>query len=216
MSTTVQNLDTTGEITLDSIAQQIQVQGIHTVEIGFADLPGVLRGKRVPAKYFLKSAEHGVNICKAALAWDIQCDIFPGIDLASFENGYPDLVAKPLWNTFREIPWRPGSATILADIYSEHGNVIEEAPRQVLKQVISQANELGYRPLIGAELEFYLLNADKEPFYQGIQCYSLYKGTEIEFVLRDIRQAVEALGIPVEAANPEYGPAQVEINLGII
>ncbi len=207
------DLNVIEEVNPEDIKKKIRDLNIHTIEIGFADIPGVLRGKRIPARHFLKTAEHGVVICKAALAWDIQCEVFPGIDLASFENGYPDMVAKPLWHTFSEIPWRRGSASLLADVYSEHGDIIEEAPREVLKQVIRQANELGYRPLIGAELEFYLLTEDKKPFYEGIQCYSLYKGTEIEFVLREIREAVEALGIPVEAANPEYGPAQVEINL---
>ena len=203
----------TEEITLDDIARTIQERAIHTVEIGFADIPGVLRGKRVPAKHFLKTAHHGVVICKAALAWDIQCEVFPGIDLASFENGYPDMVAKPLWHTFREVPWRPGSAFLLAEPYTEHGDRIDEAPRAVLQGVLDRANALGYRPLIGAELEFYLLSAERTPLYSGIQCYSLYKGTELEFILREIRLALDKLGIPVEAANPEYGPAQVEINL---
>jgi len=198
---------------ISDIKRIIEENSIHTVEVGFADLPGVLRGKRIPSTHFLRAVDSGFALCKAALAWDIQCDIFPGVDLASFDNGYPDLVARPLLDTFKPIPWREGSAFVLADVSDEHGHLVEGSPREVLKSVIKQANDLGYHPIIGPELEFYLLNADRKPFYEGVQCYSLYKGSEIEFVLEEIRNSVEAFGIHVEAANPEYGPAQVEINL---
>lgn len=198
---------------IDDIKKIIDDHGIHTVEIGFADIAGVLRGKRVPSQHFLRSAESGIAFCKAVLAWDIQCGIFPGIDLASFENGYPDLIAKPDLSTFKPIPWRPGSAFVFADLVSEHGDNIKFAPRDVLRQVVKAANSLGYRPIIGPELEFYLLGPDQKPFYDGIQCYSLQKGAELEFVLADIRNSAQAAGIDVEASNTEYGPAQVEINL---
>ncbi len=44
---------------LTEIKKLIQEHGIHTVEIGFADIPGVLRGKRISVRYFLDNAEQG-------------------------------------------------------------------------------------------------------------------------------------------------------------
>ena len=55
---------------------------------------------------------------------------------------------------------------------------------------------------------------DGQPVYDGIQCYSLQKGAELEHVVGHIRRVIEAYGIVVEASNTEYGPAQIEINLG--
>lgn len=198
---------------LSEIKKFIEENDIHTVEIGFADVPGVLRGKRVSARNFLNNAEKGFALSKAAFVWDIQCAVFPGIELANFENGYPDMIAKPILATLKKVPWRPGSAFVLCDLYNEHGHAVEAAPREILKRVIKKANDLGYRPVVGAELEFYLLDEKRRPLYDGIQCYSLYKGSEIEFVIEEIRVSLEALGIHVEASNTEYGPAQVEINL---
>ncbi len=198
---------------LHKIKKIIEENEIHTVEIGFADVAGILRGKRVSARNFINNAEKGFFLSKATLVWDIQCSVFPGVDLANFENGYPDLVAKPILSSFKKLPWRQGSAFVLCDPHEEHGQAIEVAPREVLKRVLAKANELGYRPVIGSELEFYLLNEERRPFYDGIQCYSLYKGSEQEFVLEEIRVSLEELGIHVESSNTEYGPAQVEINL---
>jgi len=196
---------------LYEIKEYIAAHQIHTVELGFADINGVLRGKRLPARHFLKIAENGSALSKAAFAWDIQCAVFPGLELASFNNGYPDMVIKPLLSTFRRIPWREGSALVLGDLYDYHGGLVQVAPRQVLKRLIEQVNQLGYRPKVGSELEFYLLDSQLRPLYQGIQCYSLYKGSELEYVLQDIRVGLEDFGIPLEATHIEYGPAQIEI-----
>lgn len=198
---------------LQAIQDYIAAHNIHTVEIGFADVAGVLRGKRIPARHFLKIAGTGSALAKAAFAWDIQCGVFPGIDLASFDNGYPDMVARPILSTFRHIPWRSGTAFVLADLYdySAAGEEVDIAPRHVLKKVVERANRLGYRPRVGSELEFYLLDSQFKPLFEGIQCYSLYKGSTLEFVLEDIRVGLEQFGIELEALHMEYGPAQVEI-----
>ncbi len=42
----------------------------------------------------------------------------------------------------------------------------------------------------------------------------MQKGNEVEPVVSEIKRALEASGIMVEAWNVEYGPAQVEVNLG--
>jgi glutamine synthetase len=186
---------------------------IHTVEVTFADIPGVARGKRVPVRHFLMALDKGIPFCKAVLGWDIACDIFPGIDYASFDNGYPDFVARADVTTLKILPWRPGVAWAIADVYTEHGDVVEAAPRQVLKRVVARAEALALLPKIGPELEFYLLGEDLQPLWSGIQCYSTPHAAQLADVLDEIALALEEAGIGVEAAGTEYGPAQIEINL---
>ena len=196
---------------LVEIKEMVDSKVIHTVELGFVDTYGVLRGKRLPARHFLKIAETGSNFAKAPLAWDIQCGVYTDTEIANFDNGFPDMLAKPVLSTFRVVPWREGSAFVLCDLYDEHGNELEESPRAVLKKVIGRAKALAFRPLVGAELEFYLLNANKEPLFKGIQCYSLYKGAELEYVIEEMRNGIENMGIELEAFHIEYGPAQIEV-----
>ena len=72
----------------------------------------------------------------------------------------------------------------------------------------------GYEPMAATELEFHLCTEDWQPVYTGVHCYSIAKGAEVEDVVGEIRRTLDAAGIDVEASNVEYGPAQVEINLG--
>lgn len=196
---------------LNDLKKFLEDNQIHTVELGFADINGVLRGKRIPARHFLKIAYSGSALAKAPFAWDIQCAVFPDTKIANFDNGYPDMIAKPILSTLKKIPWREGSAFVLGDVIDEHGKPVEIAPREILKKVLKRATDLGFRPLIGSELEFYLLDNDKKPLFNGIQCYSLYKGAELEYVLKEMRVGLEDFGIELEAFHIEYGPAQIEV-----
>jgi glutamine synthetase len=195
----------------DYVKRFIDENKIHTVEVGFGDINGVLRGKRLPARHFLKNLETGTALAKAPFAWDLQCGIYQDIELANFDNGFPDMVAKPILSTLKKVPWREGSAFVLSDIYDEHGNPLEVSPRHILKNIVKRYNDLGLRPLVGSELEFYLLDQDKKPLFDGIQCYSLYKGAELEYVIGEMRNGLEEYGIELEAFHIEYGPAQIEV-----
>lgn len=196
---------------LSEVRKIIEKKGIHTVELGFADIHGILRGKRLPSRHFLKIAETGSALAKAPFVWDIQCAVFPGPELANFHNGFPDMVAKPILSTFRQVPWREGSAFVLCDLFETNGDAIAVSPREVLKKIISRANSLSLRPKIGSELEFYLLDQDKKPLFNGIQCYSLYRGAELEYVIGEMRTGLEEFGVELEAFHVEYGPAQIEV-----
>lgn len=196
---------------LSQIEKFIADNKIHTVEVGFADINGALRGKRISARHFLKTAYNGTALAKAPFVWDIQCGVYPDTELANFDNGFPDMLAKPILSSFRKVPWREGSAFVFCDLFDEDYSPIEVSPREVLKKVLERANKLGFRPLVGSELEFYLLDANKEPLFKGVQCYSLYKGAELEYVVEEMRNGLEQLGIELEAFHIEYGPAQIEV-----
>ncbi len=193
------------------IRRFIDENGIHTVEVGFADINGVLRGKRLPARHFLKIAQSGTGLAKAPFAWDIQCGVYDDIELANFSNGFPDMVARPILSTLKRVNWREGSAFVFAELLDEHAQVVEVNPREVLKKIVKRYNDLGYRPLVGSELEFYLLDSGKKPVFDGIQCYSLYRGAELEYVIQEMRNGLEGLGIELEAFHIEYGPGQIEV-----
>ena len=90
----------------------------------------------------------------------------------------------------------------------------------VLKRVSQQFAELGMRPTVGPELEFYgLERTDKNP--TGWQRYgeatgNVYvaglKGDPENVLLRALRQ-LSAYGLEVVAANHEFSSGQFEINL---
>ncbi len=195
--------------------EEIERHDVHTVRIAYVDMQGVVRGKFLPASAFIELVERagGVYFCAATLAWDIQCDVIGGLSFSSWESGFEDLMAKPDLSTFRIVPWRDGTAMVLSDLFATNGEPLSFSPRTVLRNVIAESEKEGFEPIMASELEFYLLSEDNKPLYDGIHCYELFKGTEVEGVLFDIRNALVDMGIHIEASNMEYGPAQIELNL---
>jgi glutamine synthetase len=198
---------------INEIKKIIEEKQIHTVEIVHSDTLGMLSGKMVPVRSFLKNYDKGFGVCKASLGWDIQGDLFGGVEISDFKTGCPDVIVKPILSTFKEIPWRKESAFVYGEIYEESGEIFKLAPREVLKQIIKRYVDIQYRPLVGVELEFYLFDGEKKQLNQGIHAYSLSKSLELEYVLGEIRNDLEKFEINIEATHSEYGPAQIEIIL---
>ena len=199
---------------LDQARALIETNRIDTVVCMFADTWGIPRGKRLPAKHFLSSTESGFAIANVAFTWDVHCFIFPTV-FVDDEKGYPDMHAVPDLSTLRVAGWREGTAFCLCDTVDPHTH--EPIPldgRNILRNAVERIRATGYEPIAATELEFHLCTPDWEPFYRGVHCYSIAKGAEVEPVVGEIRRALEVSGITVEACNVEYGPAQVEVNLG--
>jgi glutamine synthetase len=189
----------------------IEANGIHTVECMFADTWGIPRGKRVPVKQFLKGG--GFAMANVAYTWDMHCFIFP-TNFVNDTHGYPDMHVVPDLDTLHVAGGREGVAYCICDTVDidTHEPVALDG-RDILRRAVARLRGLGYEPLAATELEFHLCTPDWEPFYRGVHCYSIPKGFEVEHVTGDVRLALEASGVDVEAYNVEYGPAQVEVNL---
>ncbi len=191
----------------------ITEHNIHTVEIGFADIIGALLGKILPVEFFLKNLTAGTGICRAPLTWDVQSDYFSTSEFAGFDYGAPDMTLVPDLSTLREIPWRKGTAFVLSDLYYATGERIPFAPRQILKNILTRLEKMGYKAKVGSEIEFYLLNENKQPLFGGKQTYSLYRAGEYSEILQQLQKNLRDFGVKIEALHTEYGPAQMELIL---
>lgn len=187
---------------------------MHTVECMFADTWGVPRGKRLPTSQFLKSTELGFAIANVAFTWDMHCFIFP-TGFVNDATGYPDMHVVPDLSTLRLAAYRDGTAFCICDTIDidTHEPVALDG-RNILRRTLEHVRSAGFESMAATELEFHLCAPDWEPFYRGVHCYSITKGAEVEPVVGEIRRVLEIAGITVEACNVEYGPAQVEVNLG--
>ncbi len=197
---------------IDRVRALIEEHGIHTVECMFADTWGIPRGKRIPAKHFLESG--GFAMANVAYTWDMHSFIFP-TEFVNEAHGYPDMHAVADLSTFHVAGWREGTAFCVCDTLDiETHEPVALSGRAILQRAVERVRGHGYEPMAATELEFHLCTEDWEPFYTGVHCYSIAKGAEVENVVGEIRQTLADSGIEVEASNVEYGPAQVEINLG--
>ena len=116
-------------------------------------------GKRLHGEFFVDEidAGHAVEGCNYLLALEMEMDPVPGYEIASWERGYGDFALTPDLATLRRIPWLEATALVLCDVGWHDGSPVAPSPRQVLRAQVERAAALGFTPMIGSELEFYLL-----------------------------------------------------------
>jgi glutamine synthetase len=212
-------------VTLDELKNEIESGAIDTVIVAFTDMQGRLMGKRLHAEFFLEGdvAEEGVEGCNYLLALEMEMDPVPGYGIASWEQGYGDFGLRPDVATLRRVPWLEATALVLCDVVWHDGSPVDPSPRQVLKRQVERAAELGYEPMIGSELEFYLLKEtyeeahakhyrDLTPSVPYILDYHILATTYDEPLIRQIRNGMQGAGIKVETSKGEAWPGQQEIN----
>ncbi len=204
-----------------------EVEGgqLDTVIVAFTDMQGRLMGKRLHGEFFCEEveAEHEVEGCNYLLALDMEMDPVPGYEIASWERGYGDFALAPDLATLRRIPWLEATALVLCDVQWHDGSPVAPSPRQVLKAQMEKAAALGYTPMAGSELEFYLLREsyqeawaqryeDLTPSVPYILDYHVLATTYDEGLIRQIRNGMQGAGIKVETSKGEAWPGQHEIN----
>jgi glutamine synthetase len=212
-------------ISLDELRQAAQDGSIDTVVVAFTDMQGRLMGKRVDAEFFLEEnvGETGVEGCNYLLALDIEMDPKPGYAIANWESGYGDFVLQPDLATLRRIPWLEGTALVLCDVLWHDRTPVPPSPRQVLKRQVERAEGLGYTPMFGSELEFYLFEESfQEAYRKGyreltpsvpyILDYHILATTYSEPLMRQIRNGMKGAGLVVESSKGEAWPGQQEVN----
>ena len=182
-----------------------------------------MRGKRIPVAELDRVAEHGVALSDVvwALPIDDGAPVQPPPGHGGYfpRPGYPDMRAVPDFETARVVPWHDRTALVLCDFVD-----VPLSPRAVLRSVVERARAMGVEPIVGVELEFYLLRetpqsvigkrpsqlvaVDERPSVYGVVAASRH-----EPFTSAVREMLLGHGLAVEACNPEAGPGQFEINL---
>ena len=198
---------------------------IDTVLVCMTDMQGRLIGKFYGALPFLASCEKGFQCIDYLLANDMNMELVPGYEASGLEKGYGDFTLKPDFTTLRRVPWLEKSCLVLCDCVDPRtGEELAHSPRTMLKNQIGKLKEMNLNPLAATELEFYLFDSTPEELaaagYRNLktvghamQDYHILQGSKIEPLMRDIREKMNAAGIPVENSTLEWGPGQTEVNI---
>jgi glutamine synthetase len=112
---------------------------------------------------------------------------------------------------------------VLSDVGWHDGKPVRPSPRQVLRNQVERARKLGFEPMFGSELEFYLLKEtyaeafekhyrDLTPSVQYNLDYHILATTYSEPFIRSVRKGMKAAGIGIESSKGEAWPGQQEIN----
>jgi glutamine synthetase len=196
--------------------ETLRAAGVRSVRLQFSDLHGVVRGREIPIADFPQIAEDGAGFVEAVMTIDLRHNIVSG-----FAEGFRDLHARPDLDTLATLPWAPDTAICLCDL--EDSGTHEPSgldPRGALRRAIDGYRALDLEPVLGPELEFYLLEPDATaPYgyrrYENVpsRVYTSDPTGDPRRILPRLLRECHELGLGAFAGNHEYGRGQFEINL---
>ncbi|WP_028711118.1 glutamine synthetase family protein [Paracoccus sp. J55] len=197
---------------------------VKTIRIAAADLNGVARGKRVPARFADKVLTEGTKFPFSVLNMDIWGEDIEDSPLV-FQAGDPDGLLLPTERGFMPMPWLE-APTGLLPIWMFHldGRPYEGDPRQALARVVDRYKAAGLTPVVATELEFFLIDDSGGQLRvppsprsgkrrTGAETLSLRALDAFDRFFTALYDACEAMDIPADTAISEAAPGQFEINL---
>ena len=203
-----------------------QHNNIQYVDAIFTDLCGYVRGKRFPVLEADKIFSDGVLLPFSAFYLDVLGGVTNTLDLG-WTDGDPDGVLVPVKGSIKPVPWDERFLQVLITMRKEQENwgVIEDPsdvdPRNILKKVMAQFKSLGLKPVVAFELEFYLLDKNRDEYGKpvpagGANKTHVYGIPDLDLFGRlfdDINKNCKMQNIPATTASSEFAAGQYEINL---
>ncbi|WP_227267416.1 glutamine synthetase family protein [Roseobacter weihaiensis] len=209
---------------LPSAAQSyLEGRRLDEVECIISDLPGIARGKAVPASKFAR--QDYFHLPDSIFYQTITGDWGE----AAGEDGFieKDMILKPDMETATAAPWTGDwTLQVIHDAEDRDGTPVPFSPRNVLKRVCQLYRDKGWEPVVAPEMEFFLVARNIDPAHDikpmmgrsgrpaaARQAYSMTAVDEFGPVIDDIYDFAEAQGFEIDGITQEGGAGQLEINL---
>ena len=207
----------------ERIRQFISKHDIKKIKVGVFDIDGLLRGKYISMDKFLSAVDNGMGFCDVIFGWDSADELYvdTGVTVTGWHTGYPDTPAKIDPDSARVVPWEPGTALFLADLYTGDGIPLGVSPRQLMRRVVTQANEMGFDPKMSSEYEYFFFKEDPHsireksytdltPLTPGMFGYSVVRASSVSDLVHAVIDNMKAFGILIEGIHTETGPGVYE------
>ena len=177
--------------------------GIEYFMISFTDLFGGQRAKLVPARAIADMQEDGAGFAGFA-TW---LDLTPA---------HPDMLAVPDPEAAIILPWDKTIAWVPGNCVME-GQDVAQAPRNVLRKLISEAADEGMHVKTGIEAEFFLLTPDGQEISDKFDtaekpCYDQQAFMRRLDVIREISDYMLEMGWGAYQNDHEDANGQWEMN----
>lgn len=208
---------------MEAVKRFLDEHGITEVESTLPDMTGNARGKFYPTKKFI--AENGGRIPETLLVQTVTGDWATNHD-DIVDPTDRDMILVPDESTIRNVPWADEpTAQVINDCYTTEGELHPLSSRSVLRRVLKLYEEMGLKPVIAPEVEFYLLQQNHNPDYElkpaigrsgrqetARQSYSIDAVNEFNPVIDTLYNYCDDQGLDVDTLIHESGAAQMEIN----
>lgn len=202
---------------LADLRASLEAQGIDIIRLVFADVLGITRSKDLLVSEMEHTAKHGPAFCQGVWVTTTRGGVIDD-GHGSISAGLPDLVSKIDFETLRPVPWEPGVAFAIADTHEPDGRENLASPRMVLKHVLAKYESLGFKPVFGPELEFYIARRNSAGLFERAinktgRVYMTGALVDPEGLFLSMIRNLGKLEIGTYAGNHEFSPSQYEINL---
>lgn len=198
--------------------------GNRRVRVMWSDLNGLSHGRYVPARRVPQHTHHAVTTLTMNVLGDI-------LEVAGYSSdvGYPDLSTVAVADSLRP-GWEPDTDVVVADL-DFNDAPLELSPRAALRRSVEAWQAMGYEPMLGYEMEFYVVKAD--PAAPGgfvpldrpsHRVYGVGHGGDVydddrspngrgSSLMFEFFDAAEHCGLDLEGVSAEFSPAQMELNM---
>lgn len=189
------------------IYRLVEEEDVEFIRLQFTDIFGNLKNVAVTTSQLEKVLD---NKC-----------MFDGSSIEGYARiEESDMYLYPDLDTFEIFPWRPQQgkvARFLCDVYRPDGTPFEGDPRNILKKVVKEAEQIGYTFDVGPECEFFLfdLKENGEPTNNSLERGGYFDVGPLdsgENARREMVLTLEDMGFEVESSHHEIAPAQHEID----
>lgn len=196
------------QFTRKEILRMVEDEDVGFIRLQFTDIFGTMKNMAITVNQLGRALDNECMFNASAIEGFTE----PGEETDMYL--YPDL------STFEIFPWRPQQgkvARLICDVYKADGTPLECDPRNVLKKVIREAEELGYSLNAGPECEFFLFHLDDDGLPTTIthEQGGYFDVAPLDFgenARRDIVLTLEEMGFEIEESHHEIAPAQHEID----
>lgn len=192
----------------EDIIRIAEEENVKFIRLQFTDILGTIKNVEIPVNQLGKALDNKM--------------MFDGSSIEGFVRiEESDMYLYPDLDTWVVFPWTAEKgkvARLICDIYNPDGTPFEGDPRNNLKRILKEMEELGFTDFnLGPEPEFFLFKLDQkgEPTLElnDNGGYFDLAPTDLgENCRRDIVLELEEMGFEVEASHHEVAPGQHEID----
>ncbi|WP_088041059.1 type I glutamate--ammonia ligase [Bacillus sp. EAC] len=196
------------KFTKEDIFRISKEENVKYIRLQFTDLLGIIKNVEIPVSQLEKALDNKM--------------MFDGSSIEGFVRiEESDMYLFPDLDTWVVFPWTAEKgkvARLICDIYNPDGTPFNGDPRNNLKRMLKEMEELGFTDFnLGPEPEFFLFKLDEkgEPTLELNDSggYFDLAPTDLgENCRRDIVLELEEMGFEIEASHHEVAPGQHEID----
>lgn len=198
---------------------------VDGIDIILSDCHGIGRGKTIRRHELAGLFTSGRGMPASLFAQDVAGDDVEGTGLVLTDGG-GDMRCWPVPGTLGRLP-SAGRGQVLVSMYDAEGAPFEVEPRHALVRHIHAAKALGFQPMGALELEFYLVDRERDGHGRvqparypltgrrpgATHTMSVDELDEMSPFFDAVYAGAEELGVPLETVISEYAMGQYEFTL---